>query len=221
MYALFIYDCGGDSFNHSEIQLFDKNDNLIDVDLIPNNQSLKELCDFIDNDVYSSNEFYVNSDGYYLGEHGTIKVVLLENGDEDLEVSKRYTIDDILSGDYDEEIETFELSQVSEDRYEEFSEQVVEQIDIDFTPEELELLNKYVSSFERNYSENNVEYVSDAIIPTELEVIFDKIHNTIVSELDEGLDLEDELSYSLTEDDFTETCTIEVSYFIVKEYPKE
>lgn len=74
----FVFSCGGDSMNDTSIVI-----NGLDGSTIYND----ELEQHIDSEVYSRVEFYVNSDGHYIGERGTVYVTLNSEGD-DLEYEK-------------------------------------------------------------------------------------------------------------------------------------
>lgn len=65
------FNCGGDSMGDTSFSFTDKNGDV----------SCDELKDFFDNEVYQRVDFYVNSDGHYQGESGTVDITL--NDDED------------------------------------------------------------------------------------------------------------------------------------------
>lgn len=69
----FNFDCGGDSMNDTSIEIEDNDGNMI-------NDS--ELSDYFDREVYNRVDFYVNSDGHYQGEQGTVHITLNDNGDD-------------------------------------------------------------------------------------------------------------------------------------------
>lgn len=70
--ARFIFTCGGDSMGDTEWQFTnDKGD--CDVP--------KEIEDYFDNQVYTEVDFYVNSDGHYQGESGSVQVTLDEENE--------------------------------------------------------------------------------------------------------------------------------------------
>lgn len=69
----FIFSCGGDSMNETEILIH------TDSGEIKN----EEIESYIDEEVYKQVEFYVNSDGHYQGESG---VVTIELDDEENEL---------------------------------------------------------------------------------------------------------------------------------------
>lgn len=68
----FNFSCGGDSMNDTDITINTKNG------VITND----EIHDYIDNEVYNQVEFYVNSDGHYQGEFGSVEIILEDEGED-------------------------------------------------------------------------------------------------------------------------------------------
>ena len=68
----FIFSCGGDSMNDTSIEIYDKEENIIEVE---------EIADYFDEAVYNNVDFYEASDGHYMGEDG--KVIITLTDDED------------------------------------------------------------------------------------------------------------------------------------------
>lgn len=68
--ARFIFTCGGDSMGDTEWAFSDANGN--------DCKAPKDVEDYLNNRVYDDVEFYVNSDGHYCGEAGTVTVTLDE-----------------------------------------------------------------------------------------------------------------------------------------------
>jgi hypothetical protein len=69
----FIFSCGGDSMNETEFRFWDsKNEEVED----------SELENYFESQVYKEVDFYEVSDGHYMGEFGTVIIVLEEDGDE-------------------------------------------------------------------------------------------------------------------------------------------
>lgn len=68
-YCTITFSCGGDSMNDIEAQSFDENDEPIATG----------LEDYFIDESYNRVEYYVNSDGHYMGESGTV-LVILEDG---------------------------------------------------------------------------------------------------------------------------------------------
>jgi len=67
--ALFEFACGNDSMNETTVYLIDKDNKSI---------TNKDLEEFFEDSVYRNIEFYVNSDGHYIGEHGVVTITLNE-----------------------------------------------------------------------------------------------------------------------------------------------
>jgi len=136
----FVFSCGGDSMNDTEIVIYDNKDEIIEN---------KDIADYFDEQVYNAVEFYVNSDGVYMGEDGTVTITLEEVDDDE--------VDFIYSKSSTEEWnETESFSEV-----------------INLTDEEVEFIDKYCKDFNGNESEgtNNVNYKTDFIQTDELVAI--------------------------------------------------
>ncbi len=69
--------CGGDSMNEMSFTYFDK-----ESEEIPEAKS--ELDDYFDDVIYDKVDFYVNSDGHYMGENGVVHIELFEDDENDL-----------------------------------------------------------------------------------------------------------------------------------------
>lgn len=65
------FSCGGDSMNE-EFTLYDKDGKELNC---------PEITDYFENAVDDNVEFYVNSDGYYQGEAGTVTITLYDEED--------------------------------------------------------------------------------------------------------------------------------------------
>lgn len=77
--AVMQFSCGGDSMGDSSWELYDNNNNQV---------ACKELIDKLDREVYNQVNFYVNSDGHYEGEFGTVTVTLNNDSLKYLKLSK-------------------------------------------------------------------------------------------------------------------------------------
>lgn len=74
--------CGGDSMGDTTFVLYGS-EGTIDCD---------ELLGFFEDEVYKHVDFYVNSDGHYQGESGTVEIVLEDyDGEEEFSYSKSAT----------------------------------------------------------------------------------------------------------------------------------
>ena len=69
----FIFQCGGDQMNDTEIHFYNDAGDEVMCD---------ELEGYIDGEVYNQVEFYVNSDGHYQGESGSVYIELNDEGDD-------------------------------------------------------------------------------------------------------------------------------------------
>jgi hypothetical protein len=71
--ANFIFACGGDCMGDTEWQLLDKDSHEVEDE---------DIKDYLDGRVYNDVEFYVDSDGHYNGESGTVNVQLNDEEDD-------------------------------------------------------------------------------------------------------------------------------------------
>ena len=111
--AIFRFSCGGDSMGDTEWEFQDAEGNhLTDV---------AELVQYFDNEVYNAVTFYVDSNGHYNGEAGTVTVTLEEEGEEP-------------------------YFSYCKDAESEYSESHIENIEVKLTPEEAEFIRKYVKN---------------------------------------------------------------------------
>ena len=69
----FNFTCGGDSMGDTDIEIFDK-----DGEIIENS----DLHNYFDSDIYNRVDFYVNSDGHYIGESGYVEITLVDDDEE-------------------------------------------------------------------------------------------------------------------------------------------
>jgi hypothetical protein len=68
--VIMTFYCGGDNMGDTNFEVLDGNTNPI---------SVPELVAYFDNAVYNNVEFYVNSDGHYMGENGSVVITLDED----------------------------------------------------------------------------------------------------------------------------------------------
>jgi hypothetical protein len=73
VYGIFTFDCGGDSMNATELNFYGEKDVQIKD---------AELEEFINEETYKRIEFYVNSDGHYIGENGEVHIKLADEEDD-------------------------------------------------------------------------------------------------------------------------------------------
>ena len=163
------FSCGGDSMNDYDFKFYDKKGKEI---------VCVELKDFFEDEVFRRVEFYVNSDGHYIGEFGQV-VITLNDEDE------------------------FEYDKSSKS---EWSERYSEKIPIGITPEEAKFLNEKVDNMNGGDGEKNINYKIDCIITDEEEEMVDNILDRIDNvcenyefQSEEG-EPEDSYSWSTDED---------------------
>jgi hypothetical protein len=158
--------CGGDEMGDYSFVYFNADDEVVEC---------CDLDDFFDRAVFDRVEFYVNSDGHYMGESGTVHIEL-EDDEE-----------------YGEEIDfTYSKSAQSE-----WQESITNTINIHLTDEQIEYLKEYVSSFNGGSDENvNFNYSKDFIMTDE----HDRIEKEIATILEETTnDYEPETDNELNE----------------------
>jgi hypothetical protein len=87
--AVMNFNCGGDSMGDTDFEFFDDGHNMFEPKK-GQKEDLKYLEDYLDNEVYNAVDFYVNSDGHYQGEFGTVDIFLekIDNEEEDFTYSK-------------------------------------------------------------------------------------------------------------------------------------
>ena len=133
--AVLDFNCGGDSMGDTTWYL--KNKEGVDV-------NDEEIESWLDDEVYKQVEFYVNSDGHYQGEAGTVTVEL-------------------------ENDETFTFTKSSQT---EWTENVQNDIFIELTNDEIDFINKNVSNINGSNDSNLVfNYKSDFIMTDKLEEV--------------------------------------------------
>ena len=140
----FEFNCGGDSMNETQVYIYNSADEEIEC---------SELSDYFDDEVYHNVNFYVDSDGVYMGESGNVYITF---------------------GKEEEEEEDFIYNKESE---EEWCEHTPFTEKINLTDEEVEFIEKYVSNINANMSEDdiNINYKVDFIQTDELVALEEKL----------------------------------------------
>ena len=86
--AVMNFNCGGDNMGDTDFEFFDGEHNMFEPKK-GQKEDLKYLEEYLDMEVYNEVAFYVNSDGHYQGEFGTVDIVLEEfDGEENFMYSK-------------------------------------------------------------------------------------------------------------------------------------
>ena len=143
------FHCGGDSMGDTSFVLSDENG---DVDC-------QELEDFFDDEVYRHVDFYVNSDGHYQGESGTVEIEL--NEDED--------------GFYYSKCATSEWSETE-----------TSVIDIELSPQMIAFINKNISNINGSSDgDATINFKRDFIMSNEDEVLLKEIEDKIYKDVEE------------------------------------
>ena len=141
------FSCGGDSMNDYEYHFYDSEGKEVEVPA--------ELKDYIEDQSFKRVEFYVNSDGEYLGEFGTVYIEL-EDNEEDFSFSKEASS--------------------------EWSERFTEDVFVELDEAEEKFIKEKVSNINGNgYRDYNVNYKIDCIVTEDekdmLEELYDKIES--------------------------------------------
>jgi len=130
--------CGGDEMGDYSFVYFNADDEIVEC---------CDLDDFFDKAVFDRVDFYVNSDGHYMGESGTVHIEL--NTDEE-EIYFTY----------------------SKSAQSEWQETITNTLTIHLTDEQIAYLKEYVRSFNGGSDENvNFNYSKDFIMTDEHERI--------------------------------------------------
>lgn len=147
------FSCGGDSMNEYEFSFYDEKNKKL------NNQDTKELNNFFEDEVFKEVEFYVNSDGHYMGEFGSVEITLNED---------------------DEDEPFFEYCKSANA---EFIENGSDEIEIEFNKKQIQVLQSKVLNLNGGEGESgNVNYKNDCVITDEEEQIIDHITRSIDDE---------------------------------------
>jgi hypothetical protein len=148
--AEFEFSCGGDSMNDTSLVFFDKEDK----EVIMSNESRETL----DNDIYKEVEFYVNSDGHYQGEHGTVLV------------------------EFNVEENQFNYSKSAT---EEWTESFTDIVKIEITPELHKFCKEYVLEISGESGYLDIEYAKDFYINLEKLKMLEDIQEIINEAIDD------------------------------------
>lgn len=125
------FSCGGDSMNDTSFETYDKDNELVE------NEDSKEIEYYFDNEVYNAVDFYVNSDGHYQGEFGTVFITLNEDETD------------------------FEYAKNSQS---EWSETMEEKILVKLTDEEVKFIQENVSNINGGLDGEVINYKVDCIL---------------------------------------------------------
>ena len=151
------FSCGGDSMNDYSFVFYTKNTTPGGTENIE--VESEELVSFFDTQIFDDVEFYVNSDGHYIGESGNVVITL--NDDED-------------GFSYDKEAES------------EWSESYEETIHIKLSKEEIEFVkNKVLNINGGTDGDATFNYKVDCIITDEEEEIIEVLGKRLETDCEE------------------------------------
>jgi hypothetical protein len=151
------FSCGGDSMNDYSFTFYTKNTASGGTENIE--VESQELVSFFDLQIFDDVEFYVNSDGHYIGESGVVVITL--NDDEDGFV-------------YDKQAES------------EWSESYEETIHIKLSKEEIEFVkNKVLNINGGQEGDATFNYKVDCIITDDEEELVDVLQKKLSTECEE------------------------------------
>jgi len=122
-----------------------------------NNEVEVDFNDEIENEIYDNITFYDSSDGHYQGEAGTVTVTLVEEEGEE------------------------PCFQFDKDAQSEYSESYTDRIQIEFSKEQYDYLEKHVEDIKDNYSIDAIVflYKIDFFVSPEKELIEESIMEII------------------------------------------
>ena len=193
------FSCGGDSMNDYTFTFYKKNDSKkknapseIEVDS-------SELESYFDNEVFNEVEFYVNSDGHYIGEHGNVYIEL-DDSDED------------------EEEHTFTYSKSAKS---EWSERIEETMEIKLSKKMSKFVSEFVDNINGEEGNCTINFKKDFIMSDEQEKLVGELETLILDETaefepsyDEG-EKEDYYTFTTNDGDDREELTIKDDKLLV------
>jgi len=139
------FDCGGDSMGSTSYAFFDKDDKEVEN---------KELADFFENVVYDKVEFYVNSDGHYQGEFGTVEITIDEDDEDDFVYQKN--------------------------AQSEYSENMTSKIEVELSPEMIKFIKENVLNINGGEGDEvTINFSRDFIMTDKQEKLLEKIKTKI------------------------------------------
>lgn len=138
----FNFSCGGDSMGDTDIEIYDNEGELVDN---------SEIRDYFDREVYNNVDFYVNSDGHYQGEFGSVYIELLEDD--------------------------FNYSKNSQS---EWSEEFSGETKVTLTEKQAKFISDYVFNINGTQDDFNINYKKDFIVTDEYEEILKELEQEII-----------------------------------------
>ena len=150
------FSCGGDSMNDYHFSFYNSENKEVQSG---------ELESFFDDDVFKRVEFYVNSDGHYIGESGVVEITLEEDDEPYFSYYK--------------------------DASSEWSERFFGQMNVPLTDTELSFIKEKVLNMNGgDWGEPNINYKVDCIVTDEEEKMMNDLIQKICDE-SEDFEIED------------------------------
>lgn len=148
--CILTFDCGGDSMGNTDFIFTDVNDKEVESE---------ELTGFFNESIYNKVEFYVNSDGHYQGESGTVTIT------------------------YNEEQKDFDYDKSSQS---EWTEQSVNIIEVELTDEMVNFIKENISNINGGSDGGIiVNYKKDLILSDADEKLVEELENLIETKTSE------------------------------------
>ena len=171
----FEFTCGGDSMNDTTLIIYK------DKESIEN----ETISTYFDHEVYNRVEFYVNSDGHYMGENGNVLIELNDEGDE------------------------FNYMKSAQS---EWCERMTSDVEVELTDEEVAFVKEFVRNINGGESEQaNLNYKKDFIINDKRKELIDSIGSKVddacggfTPDIEGEGELSDWYSFTTNEDDVTD-----------------
>ena len=176
--VILTFNCGGDSMGDMDWEVFGANDQRIEDE---------DLISYFDREVFNRVDFYVNSDGHYIGESGTVTIELEDYEDDDIEPDFSY----------------------NKEAYSDYSESHESTVLIELTDAEVAYIKEYIRDINGGAEERvNINYSKDFIMTDEMseleasisEKIGDFTSQYMPEDIEEGGQLDD--WYNFNTDDF-------------------
>jgi hypothetical protein len=154
-----------------------KGDDIIENDVI---------ATYFDHEVYNAVEFYVNSDGHYMGENGNVLIEMNDEGDG------------------------FNFMKSAQS---EWCERITSEVEVEVTDEEIEFVKEFVRDINGGDGEGaNFNYKKDFIINQKRKELIDSIGEKVsdacggfTPEIEGDGEINDWYSYTTNEDDITDS----------------
>jgi hypothetical protein len=146
------FSCGGDNMSDTNFTFYNTKGDVVECD--------DELYTYFDNMVYKHVNFYINSDGHYIGEHGTVDITLNE----------------------EDENKCFDYVKQSTS---EWSESDTQTFYISISDAEKKLIEEKLEGFSVEDGVSNIEYVGDLILSDEETETLELLMNRVEEEAED------------------------------------